>query len=57
MKIQYILLAAAILCALFADKLDQVFDGHKKLRFVILVSAAGVALICIISVFVQLLAK
>lgn len=57
MKIQYILLVVAILCALFADKLDQVFDGHKKLRLVILVSAAGVSLVCIISVFAQLLAK
>ena len=57
MKIQHILLVAAILCALFADKLDQIFDGHKKLRFVILVSAAGVTLVCLISVFAQLLAK
>lgn len=57
MKIQYILLAVAIICALFADKLDQIFDGHKKLRFVILISAAGVTLICLISVFAQLLAK
>ena len=57
MKIQYILLVVAIICALFADKLDQIFDGHKKLRFVILISAAGVTLICLISVFAQLLAK
>ena len=57
MKIQYILLSVAILCALFADKLDQVFDGHKKLRFVILASAAGVILVCMISVLAQFLAK
>lgn len=57
MKIQYILLLSAILCALCADKLDKAFECHKKLRFVILVSAAGVSLICIISVLAQFLAK
>lgn len=34
MKAQYILLLAAILYALFADKLAKAFDGHKKTEIV-----------------------
>lgn len=52
--IPYILLAVAILCALFADALDKKFDCHKKLRFVIFIAAAGVAVISLTAIFVSL---
>lgn len=52
--VSYLLLAAAIIGALFADVLDRKFDGHKKLRFVILAAAAGVAVISLAAIFVPL---
>ena len=53
--ISYILLAAAIICALSADYLDRKFECHKKLRHIILVAAAAVAVLSLIAIFIPLL--
>lgn len=53
--ISYILLAAAIICALSADYLDRKFECHKKLRLIILVAAAAVAVLSLIAIFIPLL--
>ena len=53
--ISYMLLAVAIVCALFSDYLDRKFECHKKLRFIILVAAAAVAVISLIAIFIPLL--
>lgn len=48
--IRIILLAASILAAIFAEKLDQMTNSCGKLRKVILISCAGVILITLISI-------
>lgn len=51
MKIVSILLIiAAIVCALFADKIDAAVKGRKKVKKVIVVFSIGILLICTIAI-------
>ena len=41
---------AAIVCALFADRIDTVVKGDKKVKKVIIVFSVGVLLVCTIAI-------
>ena len=44
------LMIAAIVCALFADRIDTVAKGDKKVKKVIIVFSVGVLLVCTIAI-------
>lgn len=44
------LMIAAIVCALFADRIDTVVKGDKKVKKVIIVFSVGVLLVCTIAI-------
>lgn len=50
------LMAAAIVCMLFADRIDTVVKGNKKVKKVIVVFGMGVFLICAFAIVVSILA-
>ena len=47
---------AAIVCTLFADRIDTVVKGDKKVKKVIVVSGVGVFLICTFAIVVSMIA-
>ena len=50
------LMIAAIVCILFADRIDTVVKGDKKVKKVIVVFGVGVFLICALAIAVSILA-
>ena len=50
------LMIVAIVCTLFADRIDTVVKGDKKVKKVIVVFGVGVFLICALSIVVSILA-
>ena len=45
-KFSVLLMILAIVCALFADKIDMAVKGNKKVKKVIVVFSVGVLLVC-----------
>ena len=50
------LMIVAIVCTLFADRIDTVVKGDKKVKKVIVVFGVGVFLICTFAIVVSTLA-
>jgi len=48
MKMYWIFILLAIICALFSDKIDTAVKADKKLKKVILIFSVGVLLVCTI---------
>ena len=55
-KFSVLLMIVAIVCALFADKIDTAVKGDKKVKKVIVVFSVGVLLVCTIAIVVSILA-
>ena len=55
-KFSVLLMIAAIVCALFADKIDTTVKGDKKVKKVIVVFSAGVLLVGTIAIVANILA-
>ena len=54
--ISVLLMIVAIVCTLFADRIDTVVKGDKKVKKVIVVFGVGVFLICALAIAVSILA-
>ena len=54
-KFSVLLMIAAIVCALFADKIDMAVKGDKKVKKVIVVFSVGVLLVCTIAIVASIL--
>ena len=50
------LMIVAIVCALFADRIDTVVKGDKKVKKVIVVFGVGALLVCTFAIVVSRLA-
>lgn len=50
------LMIVAIVCTLFADRIDTAVKGDKKVKKVIVVFGVGVFLICVLALAVSILA-
>lgn len=50
------LMIVAIVCTLFADRIDTIVKGDKKVKKVIVVFGVGVFLICVLAIAVSILA-
>lgn len=50
------LMIVAIVCTLFADKIDTAVKGDKKVKKVIVIFGVGVFLICVLALVVSILA-
>ena len=55
-KFCVLLMIAAIVCALFADKIDTTVKGDKKVKKVIIVFSVGVLLVGTIAIVASILA-
>ena len=55
-KFSVLLMIVAIVCALFADKIDTAVKGDKKVKKVIVVFSVGVLLVCTIALVASILA-
>ena len=55
-KCSVLLMILAIVCALFADKIDMAVKGNKKVKKVIVVFSVGVLLVCTIAIVASILA-
>ena len=55
-KFSVLLMILAIVCALFADKIDMAVKGNKKVKKVIVVFIVGVLLVCTIAIVASILA-
>ena len=55
-KFSVLLMIAAIVCALFADKIDTAVKGDKKVKKVIVLFSVGVLLVCTIAIVASILA-
>lgn len=55
-KFSVLLMILAIVCALFADKIDMAVKGNKKVKKVIVVFSVGVLLVCMIAIVASILA-
>lgn len=55
-KFSALLMILAIVCALFADKIDMAVKGNKKVKKVIVVFSVGVLLVCTIAIVTSILA-
>lgn len=49
------LMIAAVVCTLFADRIDTAVKGDKKVKKVIAVFGVGVLLVCTLAVAVSIL--
>lgn len=47
---------AAIVCILFADRIDTVVEGGKKVKKVIVVFGVGVLVVCTLAIVVSIFA-
>ena len=54
-KFSVLLMILAIVCALFADKIDMAVKGNKKVKKVIVVFSVGVLLVCTIAIVASIL--
>ena len=54
--ISVLLMIVAIVCTLFADRIDTIVKGDKKVKKVIVVFGVGVFLICALAIAVSILA-
>lgn len=54
-KFSTLLMIAAIVCALFADKIDTAVKGDKKVKKVIVVFSVGVLLVCTFAIVASIL--
>ena len=50
-----LLMIAAIVCALFSDKIDSAVKGDKKVKKVIVIFSAGVISVCTIAIIAGIL--
>lgn len=50
-----LLMIAAIICALFSDKIDTAVKGDKRVKKVIIIFSAGILLVCIIAIIAGIL--
>lgn len=50
------LMIVAIVCTLFADRIDTAVKGDKKVKKVIVIFGVGVFLICVLALVVSILA-
>ena len=55
-KFSVLLMILAIVCALFADKIDMAVKGNEKVKKVIVVFSVGVLLVCTIAIVASILA-
>lgn len=55
-KFSVLLMILAIVCALFADKIDMAVKGNKKVKKVIVIFSVGVLLVCTIAIVASILA-
>lgn len=55
-KFSVLLMILAIVCALFADKIDMAVKGNKKVKKIIVVFSVGVLLVCTIAIVASILA-
>ena len=55
-KFSVLLMILAIVCALFADKIDMAVKGNKKVKKVLVVFSVGVLLVCTIAIVASILA-
>ena len=55
-KFSVLLMILAIVCALFADKIDTAVNGNKKVKKVLVVFSVGVLLVCTIAIVASILA-
>ena len=55
-KFSVLLMILAIVCALFADRIDMAVKGNKKVKKVIVVFSVGVLLVCTIAIVASILA-
>lgn len=55
-KFSVLLMILAIVCALFADKINMAVKGNKKVKKVIVVFSVGVLLVCTIAIVASILA-
>lgn len=55
-KESVLLMIAALVCALFADKIDAAVKGDKKVKKVVRVFSVGVFLVGVIAVLASVLA-
>lgn len=55
-KFSVLLMILAIVCALFADKIDMAVKGNKKVKKVIVVFSVGVLLVYTIAIVASILA-
>ena len=55
-RFSVLLMILAIVCALFADKIDMAVKGNKKVKKVIVVFSVGVLLVCTIAIVASILA-
>ena len=55
-KFSVLLMIVAIVCALFADKIDTAVKGDKKVKKVIVVFSVGALLVCTIAIVASILA-
>ena len=53
MKITWIFLILAIVCALFSDKIDAAFKADQKLKRIILIFSGGILLVCMIVIIAR----
>ena len=51
------LMIVAIVCAIFADRIDTVVKGNKEVKKVIIVFSVGVLLVCTIAIRVSILSQ
>ena len=54
--ISVLLMIVAIVCTLFADRIDTIVKGDKKVKKVIVVFGVGIFLICALAIAVSILA-
>ncbi len=50
-----LLMIAAIVCALFSDKIDTAVKGDKQVKKVIVIFSVGVLLVCTIAIIASIL--
>ena len=56
-KLSVLLMIAAIVCTLFADKIDTAVKGDKKVKKVIVVFGIGVLLVCTIAIVASIVIR
>ena len=57
MKPYWLILMAAILCALFSDKIDAMAKADKRLKKVIIIFSAGVILVFSIAIIASIISQ